>query len=64
MISEGSLQFLQQPATGPYPEPDESSQHSDTLFKIHININFVMYTQLYTILLFTSGFPENISTDL
>jgi hypothetical protein len=31
MQPEGSLPCTQQPATGPYPEPDESSQHFPTL---------------------------------
>jgi len=40
MESKGSLPFSQQPATGPCPEPDESSPHRPTLFlcKIHFNI--------------------------
>jgi hypothetical protein len=32
MAPEGSLPYSQQPATGPYPEPDESSSHLSTLF--------------------------------
>jgi DNA topoisomerase VI subunit B len=32
MEPEGSLQYLQQPANGPYPEPDESSPHPHTIF--------------------------------
>jgi hypothetical protein len=32
MELEGALPYSQQPATGPYPEPDESSQHPLTLF--------------------------------
>jgi hypothetical protein len=28
----GSLPYSQQPATGPYSEPDESSSHLPTLF--------------------------------
>jgi hypothetical protein len=32
MKPEGSLPCSQQPATGPYPELDESSPHTHTLF--------------------------------
>jgi len=28
----GSLPYSQDPATGPFPEPDESSPHISTLF--------------------------------
>jgi hypothetical protein len=42
MQPESSLLCSQKPATGPYPEPDESSPHSPTLFlKIHFNIIYV-----------------------
>jgi hypothetical protein len=32
MEPEGSLPYSQDPATGRYPEPDESSPHLPTLF--------------------------------
>jgi hypothetical protein len=32
MEHEGSLQYSQKPATGPNPEPDESSTHPPILF--------------------------------
>jgi hypothetical protein len=32
MEPEGSLPCLQEPATGPYPESDQSSPHPPTLF--------------------------------
>jgi hypothetical protein len=32
MEPEGSLSCSQNPATGPYPEPDESSHQLSTLF--------------------------------
>jgi hypothetical protein len=39
MESEGSLSCSQEPATGPYPEQDESTTHlSSLLFNIHFNI--------------------------
>jgi len=38
MEPEGSLPFLQKSATGPYPEPDESSPYVPLCFpKIHSN---------------------------
>jgi hypothetical protein len=33
MESEGSLPCSQEPATGLYPEPDDSSPHPPTLFR-------------------------------
>jgi hypothetical protein len=38
MKREGSSQYPQQPATGPYPEPDDSRPHFPTsFFKIQFN---------------------------
>jgi hypothetical protein len=46
MEAERALPCSQQPATGPYPEPDESSPHLPTcLCKIHSNINFPSTTR-------------------
>jgi hypothetical protein len=36
MEIEGSLPCLQEPATSPYPEPDESSPHPPTPFLKHL----------------------------
>jgi hypothetical protein len=39
MEPEGSLSYSQEPATGLYPEPDESNPTVISyLFKIHLNI--------------------------
>jgi hypothetical protein len=38
MEPEGSLPCSQEPSTGPYPEPDQSSQYDSILSKIHFNI--------------------------
>jgi hypothetical protein len=38
METKFSLSCSQETTTGPYPEPDESSPHTPTLFNIHFNI--------------------------
>jgi len=39
MEPESSLQYLQEPAIGPYPAPDKCSPHPlPYFFKIHSNI--------------------------
>jgi hypothetical protein len=38
MESKSSLPWLQQPATEPQPEPDESSPHTSRIFWSHFNI--------------------------
>jgi hypothetical protein len=38
MKAEGSFLFSKEAATGPYPEPDESSPHNQTIFtEVHFN---------------------------
>jgi hypothetical protein len=38
MEPEGSLPCSQEPSTGPYPQPDQSSPYHTILSKIHFNI--------------------------
>jgi hypothetical protein len=38
MQPEGSLPSSQEPSTGPYPQPDQSSSYYPILAKIHFNI--------------------------
>jgi len=62
MKPEISLPHSQQTATGPYPEPDESSLHTPTLFyfpKIYFNIIFPSMIVLPSSL-FPSGLPTKI----
>jgi hypothetical protein len=41
MEPESSLSLSQEPATGPWPDPDNSSPHLPTYFpKVHSNISF------------------------
>jgi hypothetical protein len=45
MEREGSLPFSQDPTAVPYPEPDEWSPHSQTLF---INDETQLHLQFYS----------------
>jgi hypothetical protein len=38
MEPKGSLPFSQEPSTGPYPEPDQSSPYHPIL-SVHLNID-------------------------
>jgi hypothetical protein len=38
MEPDGSLPCLQEPSSGPYPEPDQSTPHHRILSRIHFNI--------------------------
>jgi hypothetical protein len=42
MESEGSLSFLKETATGPYPEPGASSPHASQLYFPKINSNIIL----------------------
>jgi hypothetical protein len=49
MESEVSLQRSHKPATGPYPEPDESSPHySSNSFEIHFSIIIPIIMNIYS----------------
>jgi hypothetical protein len=57
MEPEGSLPCSQQPASGPYPEPDESRTHLHAACKINFNITLLSTTTIvhYTILYYTGA---------
>jgi hypothetical protein len=59
MDPEGSLPSSQEPSTGPYPQPDQSSPYHP----ISVGSMLILYTHLHLCLpsgLFPSGFPTNI----
>jgi hypothetical protein len=61
MGPEGSLPSSQEPSTGPYPEPDQSSPHHPILSLLRSIL--ILPTHLRLGLpsgLFPSGFPTNI----
>jgi len=60
MEPEGSLPCSQEPATGPYPQPDASSPQLPTLFlKIYSILSFYLPLGLPSNH-FPSGFPTKI----
>jgi len=57
MEPEGSLLCSQQPSIGPYPEPDESSPQSPTLFPEDLVQYYpAIYAQVFWVGLFFLGF--------
>jgi hypothetical protein len=58
MEPEGSLPSSQQPSTGPYPEPHQSSPYHPVLAEIHFNI--ILRRLRFPSGLFRSTFPTKI----
>jgi hypothetical protein len=63
MESEGSLPCSQEPSTGPYPEPDQSSPYHPDLSLLRTILIFPTHLHLgLPSGLFLSGFPPMIYT--
>jgi len=61
MEPEGSLPCSQDPATGPYPEPDESSPHLPTLLLLRSILTLPSRPRLgLPSDLFTLSFPTKV----
>jgi hypothetical protein len=60
MGPEDSLPCSQQPSTGPYPEPNQSSPYHPISSKIHFNVFFTYVRLGLSSGLFPSGFLTNI----
>jgi hypothetical protein len=56
MEPKGSLQWSQEPSTGPYPESNQSSPYHTILSKIHFNIIYT-YVFVYLVVSFLLAFP-------
>jgi hypothetical protein len=61
MESEGSLRRSQEPSTGPYPKPHESSPYHLTLSTMNCNTCIIHHPGLGLFIgVFPSGFHTNI----
>jgi hypothetical protein len=60
---EGSLPCAQEPATGPYPQPDESSPYYPILF-LNIQLHIILLCLGLSSCLFPSEFPPKPYTPL